>query len=162
MFGFGKRDSGFKLSRRSRRRLKGVHPDLVRVVESAIKITEVDFAVLEGMRSRERQRKLVDSGASQTMNSRHLTGHAVDLGAWVDGELRWDWPLYHKIASAMQRAAEEEGVAVEWGGCWCKINGGDDPEAMMDAYAERKRTSGDKPFMDGPHYQLPWGMYPAD
>jgi peptidoglycan L-alanyl-D-glutamate endopeptidase CwlK len=120
----------FKLSKRSLDRLLGVQPDLVRVVKRAIEITPVDFVVLEGLRTKERQAQLVASGASKTLNSRHLTGHAVDLGAWV-GEVRWDWPLYHKIAAAMQRAATELGVDIEWGGDW-------------------------KSFPDGPHFQIPW------
>ena len=95
----------FTLGHRSKQRLKGVHPDLVKVVERAIRITAVDFAVLEGLRTPERQQALVEAGASQTLNSRHLTGHAVDLGAWVADEVRWDWPLYHKIAAAMKDAA---------------------------------------------------------
>jgi len=89
----------YQLGPRSKQRLKGVHPDLVKVVERAIEITTVDFTVLEGLRSPERQKALVEIGASQTLNSRHITGHAVDLGAWVEDEVRWDWPLYHKIAS---------------------------------------------------------------
>ncbi len=127
---------GYKLGLRSKQRLKGVHPDLVKVVKRAIEISEVDFTVLEGMRSVDRQRKLLESGASTTMNSRHLTGHAVDLGAWVGGTVRWDWPLYHKIAAAMKQAAKEEGVYLDWGGDWTK-------------------------FPDGPHFQLNWGKYPA-
>jgi len=126
---------GYKLGLRSKQRLKGVHPDLVAVVKRAIEISEVDFTVLEGMRSVDRQRKLVEQGASTTMNSRHLTGHAVDLGAYVDGSVRWDWPLYHKIAAAMKQAAKEQGVAMEWGGDWAK-------------------------FPDGPHFQLNWEKYP--
>ena len=126
---------GYKLGLRSKQRLKGVHPDLVAVVKRAIEISEVDFTVLEGIRSVDRQRKLVEQGASTTMNSRHLTGHAVDLGAYVDGSVRWDWPLYHKIAAAMKQAAKEQGVAMEWGGDWAK-------------------------FPDGPHFQLNWEKYP--
>jgi len=121
----------FKLSKRSLSRLKGVNPDLVRVVKKAIQITEVDFTVTEGLRSLSRQRKLVAAGASKTLNSRHLTGHAVDLAALVDGKVRWDWPLYHKLAIAMKKAAELEGVVIEWGGDW-------------------------RSFKDGPHFQLPW------
>ena len=75
----------YRLGLRSRARLRGVHPDLVRVVTRAIEITDVDFTVLEGVRSLSRQRQLVAQGASKTMRSRHLTGHAVDLGAWVAG-----------------------------------------------------------------------------
>lgn len=127
--------TGFRLSDRSRGRLRGVHPDLVRVVERAIQITEVDFTVTEGLRNEKRQRELVAAGASKTMRSRHLTGHAVDLAAMVGGSVRWDWPLYHKLAAAMKTAAAELGVPLEWGGDW--------------------RT-----FKDGPHFQLPWKEYP--
>ena len=127
----------FQLGKRSRKRLKGVHPDLVRVVERAILTTEIDFTVLEGMRTVARQRKLVASGASRTMNSRHLTGHAVDLGAYVDRRVAWDWPLYHKIAKAMKAAARDEGVPIDCGADW-------------------------KNFPDGPHYQLSWKKYPKE
>lgn len=124
----------FSLSTRSYKRLEGVHPDLVRVVERAIGLTEVDFVVLEGLRTKERQAQLLKAGASRTMNSRHITGHAVDLGAWVNKEVRWDWPLYYKIAAAMKQASIEQGVAIVWGGDW--------------------RT-----FKDGPHYELNRSKY---
>ena len=125
----------FKLSQKSIDRLSGVHPDLVSVVKRAIEVSEVDFAVLEGFRSKARQEQLVAAGASQTMNSRHLTGHAVDLGAMVSGTVRWDWPLYFKVADAVKKAAAELGTPIEWGGDW-------------------------KKFKDGPHFQLPWKEYP--
>jgi len=125
----------FALGAKSKERLKGVHPDLVRVVERAIQLTEVDFTVLEGLRTVARQQQLVKSGASKTMRSRHLTGHAVDLAAVIDGEVRWDWPLYHKIAKAVKQAAAELKVPIEWGGDW-------------------------QTFKDGPHWQLPWKKYP--
>ena len=96
----------FKLSNRSLERLKGIHPDLQKVVHRAIEITTVDFAVGEGLRSIERQKQLLAAGATTTLRSRHLTGHAVDLHAWVDGQVRWDWPLYHKIAAAMKAASQ--------------------------------------------------------
>ena len=119
----------YSLGARSKQRLTGVHADLVQVVERAIEITTVDFTVLEGLRTPERQKALRDPGASQTLNSRHITGHAVDLGALIDGEVRWDWPLYHKIAAAMKEAAKELNVPIVWGGDW--------------------RT-----FKDGPHFEL--------
>lgn len=125
----------FVLGATSKKRLRGVHPDLVRVVERAIQIADVDFTVLEGVRSEKRQAELVTAGASLTMNSRHITGHAVDLGALVGGKVRWDWPLYHKIAAAMKTAAAECGIDIEWGGDW-------------------------KKFKDGPHFQLPRKKYP--
>lgn len=124
----------FRLSLRSQQNLAGVHADLVRVVVRALEITTVDFAVIEGVRTRDRQRELVGSGASMTQNSRHLTGHAVDLAAWVGG-IRWDWPLYHKIADAMKAAAAELGVAIVWGGDW-------------------------RSFPDGPHFELDRRVYP--
>ena len=125
----------FKLGKRSIERLQGVKTDLVRVVERAIELSTVDFTVLEGLRSPERQQTLVASGASQTLNSRHITGHAVDLGAWVDNQVDWSWPLYAKIANAMKAAAKELGVAIVWGGDW--------------------RT-----FKDGPHFELDRKFYP--
>ena len=125
----------YKLGKKSKERLVGVHPDLVRVVKRAIKITDVDFTVLEGVRSKSRQKELVRSGAAKTMKSRHLTGHAVDLGAYVGGRISWDWPLYYKIADAMKQASSELNIAIKWGGDW-------------------------KKFKDGPHYQLAWKKYP--
>ena len=125
----------FSLSQKSKDRLSGVHPDLVKVVQRAIEVTTCDFAVLEGVRSLARQEQLVKAGASQTMKSRHLTGHAVDIGAYVNGSVRWDWPLYFKVADAMKKAAAELSVPLEWGGDW-------------------------KKFKDGPHFQLPFKEYP--
>ena len=127
----------FYLSNRSRRRLEGVHPDLIRIVERAITLTAIDFGVTEGLRTKERQKELVARGASKTMHSRHLTGHAVDLVAYIGTGICWDWPLYNKIADAMCKAAEELDIPLEWGGNWTH-------------------------FKDGPHFQLPWRNYPAD
>ena len=127
--------SGFKLSARSRSRLSGVHPDLVRVVEKAITLTTVDFMVTEGRRTRERQAQLVKAGASRTLNSRHLTGHAVDVAALVAGKVRWDWPLYPEIAKAFREAARIEGVKIIWGGDWPRLR-------------------------DGPHFELDRSVYP--
>jgi peptidoglycan L-alanyl-D-glutamate endopeptidase CwlK len=105
-------------------------------VRRAIQLTPVDFTVREGLRTIARQRQLVAKGASKTMNSRHLTGHAVDLAPLDDGQVSWDWPLYHKMAPAVKAAAEELGIDIDWGGDW---------------------TS----FKDGPHFQLSWKSYPA-
>ena len=122
----------YKLSQRSMQNLSGVHPDLVAVVKRAIEITEQDFSVIEGIRNIDRQRKLVAQGKSQTMNSRHLTGHAVDIAPYP---LSWDWEYFWPIADAMKEAAEELDVDLEWGGDW-------------------------ESFKDGPHWQLSWGAYP--
>ena len=125
----------FKFSQRSLRNLEGVHPDLVKVVRRALELTEVDFVVVEGIRTLEKQKQYFDSGASKTMNSRHLTGHAVDLIAWVDRTVNWNLVHYERIAAAMKEAGRELGIPVEWGGDW-------------------------KTFKDGPHFQLPWKEYP--
>lgn len=125
----------FKLGVRSRMRLSGVHPDLVRVLEAAIKITDIDFAVTEGVRTVDRQRELVAKGASTTMNSRHITGHAVDVAAMIGTQVRWDWPLYAKIAGAVKQSAKELNIPIIWGGDW-------------------------KSFPDGPHFELDRKRYP--
>ena len=124
----------FRLSNRSRKSLYGVHSDLVRVVERAILTTPVDFMVIEGMRSPQRQAALVKAGASRTLNSRHLSGHAVDLAAWVGGEIRWDWPLYPRIAEAMKSAASALEVPLVWGGDWPRLRDGPHFELCRRAY----------------------------
>jgi peptidoglycan L-alanyl-D-glutamate endopeptidase CwlK len=124
----------FNLSRRSRDRMKGVHPALVRVIEAAILTTPVDFMITEGLRTRERQAALVKAGASRTLNSRHLTGHAVDVVALVDGRVRWDWPLYPRIAQAIKAAAKAQGVSLVWGGDWPRLRDGPHFELDRKAY----------------------------
>jgi peptidoglycan L-alanyl-D-glutamate endopeptidase CwlK len=123
------------LDDRSLKRLAGVHPDLIKVINRAAEITTVPFVVTEGLRSVQRQQQLVAAGASKTMKSRHLDGHAVDLACTVNGKVRWDWPLYDNLAHIVKQASQDVGVPIEWGGDW---------------------TS----FKDGPHYQLPWKDYP--
>lgn len=125
----------FSLSQTSLNRLKGVHPDLTNVITLAITRSPVDFVVVEGLRTRARQAELVAKGASKTMNSRHITGHAVDLAPLVGGKIRWDWPLYHRIAPVVKECAKELGVKIVWGGDW-------------------------KSFPDGPHFELDRKTYP--
>ena len=125
----------FRLSARSRARLKGVHPSLIAVVEAAIGRSPVDFMITEGLRTAERQAALVAGGASRTLKSRHLTGHAVDVAALIDGQIRWDWPLYGRIAEAFKAAARERGVPIFWGGDW-------------------------KTLRDGPHFELDRKAFP--
>ncbi|CNI39961.1 M15 family metallopeptidase [Yersinia mollaretii] len=116
--------------------LIGVHPDLVKVVRRALELTPLDFKVIEGRRTLERQRELVKAGASQTLNSRHLTGHAVDIVPLPDGKISWEWKYFYPMADAMKQAAVELGITVEWGGNWTT-------------------------FKDGPHFQLPARQYPG-
>lgn len=125
----------FKLGPRSLLNLRGVHPDLVRVVKRAISISDIDFTVIEGLRTVARQKELFAKGATKTMRSRHIHGFAVDIAPYVAGSIRWDWPLFDKIEEAMKKAAKLENVSVTWGGDW-------------------------KSFKDGPHWELPHAKYP--
>lgn len=140
----------FKLGPRSLLNLRGVHPDLVRVVKRAISISTIDFTVIEGLRSPTRQKELVASGASRTMKSRHITGHAVDVAPYVGGKVRWDWPLFIPIAEAMKEAARLENVKIRWGGTWGLL--ADAPQINMSVLHKK--------FPDGPHYELPAVFYP--
>jgi peptidoglycan L-alanyl-D-glutamate endopeptidase CwlK len=152
----------YKLGAVSLKNLRGVHPDLVKVVQRAIEITAVDFRVIEGLRTLKRQRQLVAKGASQTMRSRHLTGHAVDLAALVGGATRWDWPLYYRIADAVRQAAVDTSVPIEWGAAWDRLlNSYASADDASDEYVEERRRQGKRPFLDGPHFQLPWSKYPG-
>jgi peptidoglycan L-alanyl-D-glutamate endopeptidase CwlK len=125
----------FTLSKASRAKLVGVDPALVAVVERAIEITPVDFRIIEGLRTVTRQKQLFAAGASKTMNSRHLTGKAVDVAALVGGQVRWDWPLYARIAAAFKQAALEKDTPIVWGGDWPTLK-------------------------DGPHFELDRRRYP--
>ena len=124
----------FRLSMRSRARLVGVHPALVAVVEAAIVVSPVDFMITEALRPRDRQVALVRAGASRTLSSRHLTGHAVDVAALVDGQVRWDWPLYGRIASAFKAVAVRLDTPLVWGGDWPRLRDGPHFELSRKAF----------------------------
>ncbi len=148
--------SNYTLSELSLKRLQGVNSNLVKVVKRAIEITSVDFRVLEGVRTIEQQREYVRQGKSQTMNSRHLTGHAVDLVAIIDGKISWDWNYYYAIAEAMQQSAKELNVKIRWGGCWEVINDKtNSAKSWVDNYVATSGKQGKKAFIDGPHFELP-------
>ncbi|MBY0464239.1 MAG: M15 family metallopeptidase [Burkholderiales bacterium] len=153
----------YHLGTRSLAELEGVHPDLVKVVKRAIEITPIDFAVTDGKRTIEEQRAFVASGASQTMDSRHLTGHAVDLVAFVGNKGRWELDLLCKIALAMRSAALELKVPLRWGGNWdVQLTDVDtSPEDLVQDYIEKRIAAGRKPFVDAPHFELPKSSYPA-
>ena len=107
----------------------------MRVVKRAAATSDLDFTVLEGLRTVERQKELFAQKATKTMNSRHITGHAVDLAPMIGGKISWDWPLYNRLSKIVKAAAVAEKVSITWGGDW--------------------RT-----FKDGPHWELPWKQYP--
>ena len=155
------------LSARCELRLAGVHPDLVRVVRRAAEGGAI-FRVEEGLRTVERQRQLVAKGASQTMASRHITGHAVDLLPLVDGQPTFDWQYYFPLADAFRAASIAEGVPVVWGGAWGRLMGDylasktqpSPSRAAQEAYVARMTQAGKRPFLDGPHFELARAAYP--
>lgn len=148
------------ISARCELRLAGVHPDLVCVVRNLAKGGAL-FRVEEGLRTVERQRQLVASGASQTMASRHITGHAVDLLPLVDEQPTFDWKYYFPLADAFRAASIAEKVPVIWGGAWgLLMTDYATAKAGQDRYAARVRAQGRKPFLDGPHFELARAFYP--
>ena len=147
----------FKFSTRSQEKLIGVDSELKEIVSLAITYTKKDFGVIEGIRTVAQQKALVESGASQTMDSKHLEGRAVDLMAYVDGRGCWELNVYDDIADAMKRAAIEIDVAVRWGAAWTvtdirEWNG--TMEEAMNSYVDIRRSQGRRPFIDAPHFEL--------
>ena len=140
---------GYQFGSRSNEKLSGVNPDLVAVMKRAISISTQDFSIIEGLRTVERQRELVDTGKSQTMNSRHITGDAIDL---VSYPVSWEFEAFYPIADAVIQAAKDCDVAVRWGGNW-RVNDLREWEGtakeLVDAY--------DGSFYDLPHFELPRG-----
>lgn len=153
-----KSKSGFVLGPKSLRELEGVNPVLVECVHRAIQLTEVDFRVYDGIRTKAEQERMVSRGVSKTMDSKHLTGHAVDLVPIIDGILKWDWEGCYAIACAMDQAATELGVAhrITWGAAWDKTldqYGGEKIAYAKEVLAYANRHPG-KDFLDGPHFQI--------
>jgi len=135
-----------KYSARSLKNLNGIHPDLRRVVDRALQDSPLDFVVIEGLRTRERQKQLLASGASKTLNSRHITGHAVDLvPIGPNGKAAFDWPLYDVLVPAVKEAAAKEGVAIVAGADWPKFRDGPHFELDRRVYPEGDWTSKAKP-----------------
>jgi peptidoglycan L-alanyl-D-glutamate endopeptidase CwlK len=149
-----------KISTVSERRLRGVHPDLVRVVRRTAKDwkdPETGWIITCGVRTIAEQRVLVAKGASRTMRSRHIPAankfsHAVDFACTIKGVPKWDWSLYVRLANAVKAAAIAEKVPVEWGGTWAALN-------SVNGAITAKMLH--KSFPDGPHFQLPWSSYPG-
>ena len=147
----------FKLSGRSMKKLKGVDEGLVAVVKDAIGITKVDFGVTFGLRTLEEQKKLYESGRSQTMKSKHLEGRAVDLVAYFGSDISWELNVYDDICDAMAEAARKNDVAIKWGAAWSE---GDireyagTAEDAMNAYVDLRRSEGRRPFIDAPHFEM--------
>lgn len=147
----------FALSQRSEDKLAGVNPRLAVVVRRAIQLSSIDFGVSEGLRSLARQKQLVAEGKSQTMNSKHLSGSAVDLVVIVGGVAQWDIASYVKVADAMKSAAVELKVDIRWGAAWSVDNFTSfkgNASSAYNAYLLSKKVAGSKPFIDSPHFEL--------
>lgn len=129
-------NSGFKWSKRSLGELEGIHKDLRKVTDLALKYSPYDFIITDGKRTLAEQRKHVANGASKTMKSRHLTGHAVDFVAVVNKKVTWNYTYMKAISDAFKRAAKELGIPIVWGGDW-------------------------KSFQDTPHIELNKTKYPS-
>ena len=147
----------FVLSQRSLSKMNGINNDLHTVVCSAIKLSKIDFGVICGMRTETEQRALLEKGATTTMKSKHLTGDAVDLMAYIGSRGSWELNLYDDLADAMKWAATEYGTTLRWGAAWhisdISTWDGSMEEAMM-AYIDLRRSEGRRPFIDGPHFEL--------
>ena len=126
----------YSLGSKSIERLKGVHPDMVKVIEEAIKESPLDFSITEGLRTPERQQQLFNEGKSQTLRSRHITGHAVDIAVLIDGKITWEFPKYQLVSDHIKTVAKSLNIPIVWGGDWIS-------------------------FKDGPHFELDKSKYPA-
>ena len=147
----------FVLSERSLSRLEGVNDRLSKVVKSAIDYTKIDFGVTCGLRTVEEQKELVESGASQTMNSKHLDGNAVDLVAYIGPKISWELNVYDDVAEAIKTAAMEHDLSIRWGAAWHveDIRQWDSTmEKLMLAYIDLRRRQGKRPFIDAPHFEV--------
>jgi len=148
----------FQLSKRSLDRLVGVDERLVECVKKAIQYTSVDFAVTEGLRTKERQIELFNKGASQVKEGgTHVLGKAVDLVAFVGDRISWELNLYDDIALSMASAAREIKLPLRWGAAWnipdiTKWNG--TMEAAMQYYIDSRRKQNERPFIDAPHFEI--------
>ncbi len=125
----------FSFGIKSSERLSKVHPDLQKVFNEAIKESPLDFSITQGLRTKERQKELFDAGKSQTMNSRHITGKAVDIAVIKDGTVTWDFKYYQLVADHIKKVAKELKIDLVWGGDW-------------------------QSFKDGPHFELHRSVYP--
>lgn len=145
----------YHFSKRSFAEMVGVRPELIVVAGYALSVSKVDFLVTDGLRTVEEQEHLVAIGASHTMKSKHLEGRAIDVAAWVGG-VRWDWPLFPKIAEAFREGAERHRVKIRWGAVWDKPMDEleDDLVVAVRRYVTRVESIGGSPFIDGPHFEL--------
>lgn len=117
----------FKFGSSSKEKLKDCDESIQLLMNKALELSEYDFGISCGMRAIKEQQALFDSGASQTMSSRHLPNafgesEAADIVIYVNGVATWDSKYYRKVSGAIFQAAFELGIAIEWGGHWETLN----------------------------------------
>lgn len=154
----------FRFSEHSLAELEGVDSKLIHICHSALNLTKQDFMVFDGIRTEAEQRKLVAKGASQTMDSKHLTGKAVDLVPWINGKATWDFEACCRIAWAVYQAASAADIlsAIRWGACWDQTmfhmrpypNSWEDMKRIAEAYTARRKSAGKSAFIDAVHFEL--------
>jgi hypothetical protein len=146
----------FQLSQRSLGRMDGIKNNLHSVVCSAIKVSNIDFGVICGLRTQEEQQALLAKGATQTNRSKHLTGDAVDLMAYIGSRGSWELNLYDDIADAMKQAAIEHDEKIRWGAAWHIADIRDwegTMEEAMTSYIDLRRSQNRRPFIDAVHFE---------
>ena len=107
-----------ELSELSKKRLEGVDECLKAIVIECAARCLFPFNVSEGLRSVEQQREYVRQGKSRTMNSKHLTGKAVDLYPLSMDRKQVDWSMFEELADLMFQVASDQGTEIVWGGHW--------------------------------------------
>lgn len=146
-----------KFGKKSKEKMKGVHPDLIKVLELAITYTKQDFSIIEGVRTKQQQAAYVQTGKSRTMNSKHLVqsdgySHAVDV---VPYPISWELEKFYPIADAIAKAAKELNVTVRWGGAWSNLNSSKfSAKQLLDNYVKARKKIGNKVFIDAPHFEI--------
>tara|TARA_R100000654_G_scaffold5_1_gene17 strand:+ start:1089 stop:1469 length:381 start_codon:yes stop_codon:yes gene_type:complete len=104
----------YRFGKRSKKRLKGVNPKLVNILNELIKI--MDVTIIEGLRNKERQKELLAQGKSKTKYSKHLEGKAVDLAPYP---INWkDRERFHYMGGMLRGIAKQLNINIRWGGDW--------------------------------------------
>lgn len=132
--------SKFIFSQRSKNKLIGVNPLLVKIAYRALEISTADFAVIEGVRTLEKQKENVKKGVSKTLNSRHLTGDAIDiLPSAIKPGMDWKPEYFDPVLNAIKQAGDELGIKLRFGKNWKS-----DPSLPVETR-----------FPDYPHIEIP-------
>tara|TARA_R110002020_G_scaffold195157_1_gene396144 strand:- start:14728 stop:15126 length:399 start_codon:yes stop_codon:yes gene_type:complete len=128
-----------RFGKKSRSRLKGVHPKLVSVLNEVVKY--FDITIIEGLRSQERQDELVEQGKSKTKFGNHVKGRAVDIAPYpIDWDSRDD---FHYLGGFVLGTAAKMGINIRWGGDWSDSS-----------LSKSARTTKDNNFDDLVHFEI--------